>query len=380
MFWTGDKDLGEGFRHRLETLRTVDLVIGHLSLPLLLLRHRRPVSTTVVLGLLMTVSTFVVMSFLCALVTLASHRRLPEIGLAVVTLPVSSLFYALSVDKWLQRDEAEGVFTFGFGANLAYGLVIALVFVLLGWNIGARRELAISVAEQAASAEREQAARLAQARVTERNRIAREMHDALGHRLSVLTMHANGLAYRHDLSAQEVREASGTIATQARTALNDLREILGVLRSDTTGDTVLENSPTPPDLSGVAVMVENAQQAGCPVTLDVPEALCEQAKGLLPISTSRHAFRIIQEALTNALKHAPGCPVLIEIGGRAGTGLTVRVVNELPQEGEEPTDVVSGGLGLTGLHERVDLAGGRATTGEVDGEFVVDVWLPWSRR
>src|SRR5699024_3440919 len=111
-------------------------------------------------------------------------------------------------------------------------IVVAIVAVTVGWGlyIGSRRELLATLRDRAERAEAEQELRTAQARIAERAPIAREMHDVLAHRISLLTLHAGALAYREDLEPQEVREAAGIIQDTSHQALTDLREVLGVLR------------------------------------------------------------------------------------------------------------------------------------------------------
>lgn len=374
MFWPDPSLTDPALVERQEQARTLDLLVGHIGLALFVVRHRHPVAITLLLGAMMVVSSFAAMPYLFAMVSLATYQRLRPIVLGMLMMPLATLVYSYTLQRWLHPEVVGKELGATFAADAVYSLVIGLIFVLLGWNIGARRELAAHAAERAASAEREHAARLVSARMAERTRIAREMHDALGHRLSVVAMHSNGLAYRQDLSPEEVRETSTIIATQARTALNDLREILGVLRSDIGQED--EAASAMPDMRHLPQLVGETCGAGCSVRLEVPEGLTEEAGGL-PQAASRHAYRVVQESLTNACKHAPGQPVHIALSGQAGAGLSLRVVNRLPAPGEEPVDVVSGGMGLTGMQERVHLAGGRFSAQAQEGEFVVDAWLPW---
>ncbi|WP_374929219.1 sensor histidine kinase [Kytococcus sedentarius] len=364
---------------QLRDLRTLELVLGALSLPLLLWRRRRPVTVSVLTGAMMPFSAFAMAAHLLALVSLASRRRVAPIVATVMLLLPASWVVQTAIDRWVVNQEL-GAAPVDFLANQLLVLMVGAVFVLLGWNIGARRELAWVAQQEAAAAEREQTARVAQARLAERTAIAREMHDALGHRLSVVSMHAGALAYRQDLEAEQVREAAGTIAGQARQALEDLREILGVLRSNDADGAPSEGSPQVPDLRRLGTMVQEASGMGCTIDLEVPERLWEQILESLPGSTSRHAYRVAQESVTNACKHAPGQPLRIEIGGAPGRGVTLRVENPLPPVEEVPSDVVSGGMGLTGMAERVALAGGQLEAGPQDGSFVVEAWLPWERR
>jgi signal transduction histidine kinase len=182
-----------------------------------------------------------------------------------------------------------------------------------------------------------------QARGLERERIAREMHDVLAHRISLVTMHAGALAYRTDLSPEQVRETAGVIADKAHEALADLRAILGALRET-------EPMRPQPTLVDLDELVGEATQSGMQVQLE--NALADPRA--VPERVGRTVYRIVQEALTNARKHAPGAPVSVGVSGDAGSGLTVTVSN-----GMTPRAPVAGGagLGLVGMRERAELIG-----------------------
>jgi signal transduction histidine kinase len=204
-----------------------------------------------------------------------------------------------------------------------------------------------------------------EARHTERERIAREMHDVLAHRISLLAVHAGALEVRPTASDDE-RQAAGVIRQCAYEALEDLRAVLGALRAD--GSTVDDDRPQP-TLADLPALVAESRRAGAQVTLDgtpppVPDGL------------GRHVYRIVQEALTNARKHAPGAPVRVRLGAPPG-GLEVEVTNPVTAR-PVATRVPGAGTGLVGLRERTDLVGGRLAHGHTpDGEFRLHAWLPW---
>ena len=204
--------------------------------------------------------------------------------------------------------------------------------------------------------------RVEQARLAERERIAREMHDVLAHRLSLLAVHAGALEVRRAASTGE-RDAAGVIRRCAYDALEDLRQVIGMLREQPG-----EDRPQP-TLGDVPALVEQSRAAGTAVDLDL-------AGGAgVPDAVGRHAYRIVQEALTNARKHAPGSPVRVAVRGRAEDGLVVEVGNALVPGGSLP----GAGAGLAGLRERVQLAGGRLEHGPTPGgEFRLRAWLPWT--
>ena len=133
-----------------------------------------------------------------------------------------------------------------------------------GMYIGSRRELMWSLRHRAERAEAEQELRAAQSRSNERERIAREMHDVLAHRISQISMHAGALAFREDLTADEMRDSAGVIQAKAHEALTDLRGVLGVLR-DESGE--LTNAPLP-TYADLPALVDEARGSGMAVTLD----------------------------------------------------------------------------------------------------------------
>ncbi len=160
------------------------------------------------------------------------------------------------------------------------------------------------------------------------------------------------------------------IRASAHQALQDLREVIGVLREEPDGERDPERPQ--PTLREVPALVEESRAAGAKVRLD----LTVDPAGV-PALTGRTAYRIVQEGLTNARKHAPGAAVAVSIGGAAGDGLTVAVRNAWPPPGG-PADLPGSGTGLVGLAERAALAGGRLEHGRrVDREFTLTAWLPW---
>ncbi|MGA4669047.1 sensor histidine kinase [Propionibacteriaceae bacterium Y1923] len=240
-------------------------------------------------------------------------------------------------------------------------------YIAVGLFIGARRDLLAGMKERAETAEREQELRVLQGQAVERNRIAREMHDVLAHRMSLVSLHAGALAYRTDLTPEQMRETAATIRDNAHASLAELRTVLGSLR-DGSEVGVLEK-PQPADLA-VEDLVAEARAGGAVV--DFVDELDRTSP--LPSAIARHGYRVVQEALTNARKHAPGGRVDLRLSGAPGSGLVIRVAN--PLRATSPS-VPGSGLGLVGLRERVDLSGGRMAVRTQDGRFEVEVWLPW---
>ena len=248
-------------------------------------------------------------------------------------------------------------------------LVIAAGAALVGWGQGdrARQALLASLRERARRAEAEQASRVAEARVAERARIAREMHDVLAHRLSLLATYAGALEYRPDAPPEQLARAAGVVRAGVHQALDELREVITVLRDD---DDVDGKHPLPglADLDG---LIAETRDAGTAV--DVTRRVTQPED--LPGGLGRTAYRVVQEGLTNARKHAPGQPVRVLLAGKPGGRLVVELANPVG-----PADpVINGsGTGLIGLTERVRLAGGEIDhTISADGEFVLRAWLPW---
>jgi signal transduction histidine kinase len=251
------------------------------------------------------------------------------------------------------------------------------------------------------------------------------MHDVLGHRLSLLSVHAGALEFRPDASAEEIAGAAKVIRENAHQALQDLREVIGVLRAPV-------GELPQPTLADVRQLVAESGRAGMRVGLH------EEVAGTVPDLVGRTAYRIVQEGLTNARKHAPGAEVRVRLAGSPGQGLTVEVGNDAPGPApapdrdpgpvpgpapdpdpgpvlgpapdpdpapgpgpaSDPPGPVPGppvgersrspdgdagrdpqprsGQGLVGLAERVTLASGRLEHGPTaGGGWRLSAWLPW---
>ena len=207
--------------------------------------------------------------------------------------------------------------------SLVFIVIITGAIVAWGMYVRARRQLVLSLRERAERAEAEQQLRVEQAQAHERARIAREMHDVLAHRISLLSMHAGALEFRPDAPPEEIARAAGVVRASAHQALEDLREVIGVLREES-----LEGDPERPQptLANLPGLLDESRQAGMHVS---SECLVEDLTAV-PDSVGRNAYRIVQEALTNARKHAHGSTVDVTLDGAAGTGLAVEVRNRLP--------------------------------------------------
>lgn len=361
-------------------LLLLDLVVGHVILVLTAYRRRWPVAVAFIAAALSAVSISGAAAAFLAAGSMATRRRpLPTIWLGVVHV-LAGILHEEAIAPWTVPEEFRGTLT-GQGwlldslAFVAFVVLFYGVVVLIGWNAGSRRELVASWRRQAETAGSEQAARVAQAQLAERARIAREMHDVLAHRLSLVAMHAGVLAHRPDLSEQERVEAAEVVRAGAHQALEELREVLGVLREDIGEDSEKPRVEAPqPGLSGIPSLVAEVTSSGQEVRLRAEADLWPRSM-TLPTSTGRHAYRVVQEALTNARRHAPGRTVTVQLDGRAGEGLSIEVSN--PTVAVPEGSLPSGGRGLTGMAERVELAGGRFSAGVEVSNFVVRAWLPW---
>jgi signal transduction histidine kinase len=319
------------------------------------LRRRWPVVTAVVVTVLSAVSTLAAGPACLAAVSLATRRRWPElVGIGALSFSAAEVYTRThdisgSEPWWL---------------TLILNLLV--VAVLLGWGmyIGSRRELIWTLRHRAERAEAEQELRAARAQSDERGRIAREMHDVLAHRISQISLQSAALAYRTDLDEHTLRSGVGEIQDMANAALTDLRDVLGVLR-DSTGALADRPQPTYAD---IAALVEQARAEGTRLEH------VDEIDGVPPASTGRAAYRIVQEAITNARKHAPGALVRISLTGSPSDGVDVRVSNPLGFGSRVP----GAGVGLIGLVERAHLRGGSLEHRAEEGEFVLHAWLPWA--
>ena len=243
-----------------------------------------------------------------------------------------------------------------------------LILILIGLNRGERRALIVSLRQEADSTRREQDARADQARLAERTRIAREMHDTLAHRLSLISMHAGALEYRTDLDPETLRSTAGILRETAVKAAAELRTVLTVLREEDA------DAAPQPNIFSIPALVESARAAGTDITLSIEPVLLTASDANAPAdATSRHLYRVAQEGITNAQKHAPGHPVLVSLTGAPGDGITVTVSN--PVSGSRLP--ASDGLGLMGLAERARLSGGSFGSGLKRGVYTTTVQVPW---
>jgi signal transduction histidine kinase len=342
--------------------RVLDVVLGLASLAALWDRRRHPVGVAAFVIPAAAVSALSGGAGLVVLFNAAircDRRQLFWIILAsVASSVVYGLLYATSRPDF--RDNLLiGVLLFGFAVG--WGLFVRV-----------RRDLIDQLHERAARLEEEGRLRADQARAAERERIAREMHDVLAHRISLLSLHAGALEYRPDAPAAEIEATAGVVRESAAAALEELRDVIGVLREGTES----EARAPQPTLADLPALIEESRAAGMRIEdeLELPD------EDQVPAATGRTAYRIVQEGLTNARKHAPG--TLVGVRVTAGEeAIAIEVRNRAPLSPLPAPALPGAGSGLIGLGERVDLAGGELRHEfAADGDFVLAVALPWERR
>jgi signal transduction histidine kinase len=341
----------------------LDLALGAVCFVALWFRRAHPVAVGVIACGASIVSGAAGGPALIALFNVAIRASRPAI-LAIAALALAST--AIFPLVYAGQDS--------YGTQLLLGVLITGVVVGWGLFVRAQRELVLSLRERATRLEAEQRLRVEQAREAERLRIAREMHDVLAHRVSLLSLHAGALEFHPDASAEEVAEAAAVIRASAHAALEELRDVIGVLRE---GAPAGAPEPPQPTLAEIPALVEESRLAGMRVHwhIEMP------GDAAPPTALARAAYRIVQEGLTNARKHAPGAAVEVTIDAQAGTALVVEVLSRRAVGVAAPAGLAlpGAGTGLVGLAERVALAGGELEHGpDGAGDFVLRATLPWS--
>ena len=262
---------------------------------------------------------------------------------------------------------------YGIGSETAFGtehystntgplLVISAIALLLVTVVHVRREAAQEVTAQQTVTAHERSKRTL---LEERTTIARELHDVVAHHMSVVAIQAEAAPYRVENPPPELEQAFATIRENAVAALTELRRVLGVVRAE---DYEAPDAPQP-TLADLDRLLENVRDAGLTVDKVVTGAIRE-----LPQGVELSAYRIVQEALSNSLRHAPGATARVEVGYVLG-GLGLRIVNGPARGLVKPSP--GAGHGITGMRERVAMLDGEMTAGEADdGGYEVAVFLP----
>jgi signal transduction histidine kinase len=341
-----------------EVMVVVDITLGVAACIALWWRRRHPVGVALATALVSAVSASAGGAATLALFSAAIRAPRRAVGWLTLLAVAGSFLYPLVYPG-----------TDPYALSVIVGLLATGVVVGWGLFVRVRRELVRSLHERAERVEAEQRLRVEQARDAERRRIAREMHDVLAHRVSLLSVHAGALEFRPDAPPEEIAEAAGVIRASAREALQELREVVGVLREGEDGA-----EPPQPTLADVPGLVEESRAAGMRVEF---RAGVEEEP---PDALGRTIYRVVQEGLTNARKHAPNAAVTVGVSADSGR-VVVEVVSRRAvgvAAGVEPSGLPGTGTGLIGLAERVELAGGSLRHGPgPGGDFVLRAELPW---
>ncbi|MFD5619012.1 sensor histidine kinase [Streptomyces yangpuensis] len=359
----------------------------------LLLRRRWPIAVVLV-GIAVAPAEMGFLLSVAGMYSLASSdvpRRIIA-ALASMSLVATFVVMYLKTRGDVEADPALVVALSGFVA-----VALTVPPMLLGLYIGARRRLMESLQERADSLERELSLladraeeRAEWARTEERTRIAREMHDVVAHRVSLMVVHAAALEAVVTKDPARAAKNAALVGDMGRQALTELREMLGVLRAAPSKPAVAAAVATVATAAGPVALVGGATAADDGPSLEELEALVGQSRAAgmavemvvqgegaaYAAEVEQTAYRVVQEALTNCHKHAPGARVVVRLAHREGE-VAMQVENG-PCEG--PVDGVglpSGGNGLVGMRERVLGLGGVFVSGPTDaGGFRVSAVLP----
>ncbi|MQY31912.1 sensor histidine kinase [Nocardia aurantia] len=353
---TSEQNILYGDPHGPVALRVADVVLGTACLAgIWIWRRRRPVAfavAAIVIGIVSTLAGGV--GLICAF-TVAEYRHW-RIAVAISVLAAVAIPPALALYPVPH-------------AGRAFAVGALATFAVTGWGmfVRARRLLLDSMRRRLREAEQAATERAATARRAERERIAREMHDVLAHRLSLIAIHAGALEYHRGASAEDIAAAAAVIRGNTHDALTDLRQVIGLLREDTD-----EGHPFPrPTLADLPVLLRESREAGLEVACTVPQLELASTS-----ATGRILYRIVQEGLTNVRKHAPKAKVVVRVED-SEHGIDVLVHNEASPVDRPIVPPPGSGTGLTGLRERVHLAGGRIESDPMPGGgFRLHAWLP----
>jgi signal transduction histidine kinase len=335
------------------------------AIPAMLLRERRPLAALALsIGVLVAAPGEIVLLVpalfvLYAISTVQSRSRAAAGGLAVAIAGI------LANLGWGSPDAADHVGLL-YRLTLSIGALCATA-VALGLYVGARRRVFAALSERAERADREQALLAERAVAEERIRIAQELHDVVAHDVSLMVVQAQALG----ATVADKRVAHGTraIADLGRDAIGEMQRTLRLLRTTTDAATPLAPQPGLTELGG---LIEQSRSAGLEIDLKL-----EGKPRQIPPGAELSAYRIIQESLTNVIKHAPGAPTTVTLA-YAEQALVVTIVNEDGGEREtQQQQRIGGGHGLLGMQERAATFGGTLTAEPHERGFAVTVTLPY---
>ena len=267
-------------------------------------RRTHPLIVGVLGAAAVTVSSSATVAVALIVFSAAIHLR-PK-----VAIPIARGGHAAPV--WCSR--SSGPQPESFLTAVLISITVTAPVLAWGMFVRARRLLVLSLRDRAERAEEQQRAQADQARLAERTRIAREMHDVLAHRISLIALHAGALEVSPTMTPEQVRDTGALLRSTAHQALQELRDVIGVLRAQ--DGTAAAVPPPQPTLADLPRLVEDVREAGTNVsfTQDVeePEAV--------PAGLGRDAYRVVQEALTNVGKHARGTATTVRVNGAPGRG------------------------------------------------------------
>ncbi|GAA4797010.1 histidine kinase [Streptomyces ziwulingensis] len=294
-------------------------------------------------------------SFACHLIvlTVVALRTRPRTAAWMWAL---TAVYSLGADTFLGADY--------YFSNTAPMLIVSALALLTVAVRHVRREAVQEVTAQRTVTAHERSRRTL---LEERTTIARELHDVVAHHMSVVAIQAEAAPYRVQNPPEELERAFATIRENAVAALTELRRVLGVVRAE---DYEAPDAPQP-TLADLDALLANVREAGLAVDKAVTGAVRE-----LPPGVELSAYRIVQEALSNTLRHAPGASARVEVSYVLG-GLGLRIVNAAPPAAALIKPSPGAGHGVTGMRERVSMLDGEMTAGATaDGGYEVAVFLP----
>lgn len=377
------------------------VVFGLLAGAVLLVRRRWPIAVVLV-SIAITPAQMGFVLGVVGLYTLAAAELPRRIiaSLAGMSLVGTLIVTFVKTQQDMVRGDLELGDWFVPFAAVTMSLGFTAPPVLLGLYVGARRRLMESLRERADSLERElqllaerAEERAEWARNEERTRIAREMHDVVAHRVSLMVVHAAALQAVARKDPEKAVKNAALVGDMGRQALTELREMLGVLRSG--GGERRERAASVPPLAAVGVAAAAAASRAVddegPCLAEIEELVGQSAAAGMVVDLSvegdarsyapeveQTAYRVVQEALTNVHKHAAGAKTYVRLAHRVSE-IAMQVENEPPEEAASSARLPSGGNGLVGMKERVSALGGVFVSGPTDaGGFRVSAVIPAS--
>ena len=346
---------------------------------MVIVRHRYPVALTVVattFALAFPADAFAALVGLSCVV--ATRPRRPAImataAVSVATVVAVLRDFARPAEFQLFTSQSPGIATqplpWWFYAILA---TTALTFAV-GAGLYRRTSVRLGHVQEQSTRSAQTTAELRSelTRQEERDLIAREVHDTLAHRLSLVSLHSGAL----EMAAREHPELQAfahEVQSNAHRSLEDLRGLIGVLRDPASRRADGSGVPATVTLEDLSELLTASRTAGSQMVATV--MINDSAAASAPLTHA--AYRVVQEALTNIHKHAPNAPIDVDLTASAAAGVRILVSNPVVP-GAGPV-VPGAGAGIAGIHERARLLGGRSWIGPHEGRFIVDVWLPWHR-